>query len=122
MKVKTICSITGLGIMLLLASATWANTIRIFTLSADDWAQPRSGQMMPQFEALTAAVKYWQKGSNASLLIRYPGEDSGEIWAAELRSWLVSLGIPGDYILMVSGSQVVDEIRIMVGNREELLQ
>jgi hypothetical protein len=54
--------------------------------------------------------------------VRYPGEDSGELWAAELRDWLISLGVPSDYILMVAGTQAADEIRLLVGNRDELEQ
>lgn len=56
------------------------------------------------------------------MLIRYPGEDSGEIWASELRDWFISLGVPSDYILLVPGSQDADEITLIVGNREELEQ
>jgi hypothetical protein len=56
------------------------------------------------------------------MLIRYPGEDSGEIWASELRDWFISLGVPSDYILLVPGSQDADELTLIVGNREELGQ
>jgi len=97
-----------------------ANSLRIFTLSADEWARPRAGDVIPDFEALRAAVGYWDKGTNFALLIRYPGEDSGEIWASELRDWFISLGIPSDYILMVPGSQDADEITLIVSNRTEL--
>ena len=97
-----------------------ANSLRIFTLSADEWARPRTGEVIPDFDALRAAVGYWDKGANFAMLIRYPGEDSGEIWASELRDWFISLGIPSDYILLVSGSQDADEVTIIVGNRSEL--
>jgi len=99
-----------------------ANSLRIFTLSADEWARPRTGDVIPEFKALRAAVDYWDKGINFALLIRYPGEDSGELWAAELRDWLISLGVPADYIRMVSGTQEADEIKLIVGNRDELEQ
>jgi hypothetical protein len=54
--------------------------------------------------------------------VRYPGEDSGELWAAELRDWLISLGVPSDYIRLVAGTQAADEIRLLVGDRNELEQ
>lgn len=110
-------------LLLLLTSLSWplaANSLRIFTLNADDWAQPRTGDLISGFDSLRAAVGYWDKGINYSLLIRYPGEDSGEIWASELRDWFISLGISSDYILLVSGSQEADEITIIVGDRAEL--
>jgi len=96
------------------------NSLRIFTLSADEWARPRTGDVIPEFEAIRAAVDYWDKGINFALLIRYPGEDSGEIWASELHDWFITLGIPSDYILLASGSQDVDEITLVVGDRSEL--
>ena len=106
--------------MLLGSSPLSANSIRIFTLSADEWAQPRSGSVLAEFSSVRSAVNYWAKGSDAAIIIRYPGEDSGELWAAELRDWLISLGVPADYINLVSGSQQADEIKLVVGNRNEL--
>ena len=99
-----------------------ASTSRIFVLSADDWARPRSGAVIAEFEALRAAVSYWDKVNNAVIVVRYPGEDSGELWAAELRDWLISLGVPSDYIRLVAGTQAADEIRLLVGDRNELEQ
>jgi len=99
-----------------------ANSIRIFTLSADEWARPRTGSVIPQLAAVRSAVSYWEKGSDKAMIIRYPGEDTGELWAAELRDWLISLGVPSDYIMLSSGTQAADEIKLEVGNRDELEQ
>lgn len=118
---KLIASL-GLASLMLVASAAPANTTRLFTLSADEWARPRSGGVIPEFEAVRAAVGYWGRGADAIVVIRYPGEDSGEFWAAELRDWLISLGVPSDYIRLVPGVQEADEITIVVGNRDELEQ
>ena len=108
--------------LVLLSLTAQANTSRIFVLSADDWARPRSGAVIAEFEALRAAVSYWDKVDNAVIIVRYPGEDSGELWAAELRDWLISLGVPSDYIRLVAGTQAADEIRLLVGDRNELEQ
>lgn len=99
-----------------------ADSLRIFSVSADDWSRPRAGAVIAEFESIRAAVSYWEKAADHSILIRYPGEDSGEIWATELRDWLVSLGIPNDYIQLVSGSQAADEIRLIVGKRSDFDQ
>ena len=109
-----------LAAMLFSTSPVSANSIRIFTLSADEWAQPRSGSVLAEFSSVRSAVNYWAKGSDAAMIIRYPGEDSGELWAVELRDWLISLGIPADYINLVPGTQQADEIKLVVGNRNEL--
>ena len=108
--------------LLLVAGHAWANSVRIFTLSADEWARPRSGLVIPQLSAVRSAVSYWNKGGDRIMIIRHPGEDSGELWAAELRDWLISLGVPSDYILLLSGTQAADEIKLVVGNRDEMEQ
>ncbi len=99
-----------------------ANTARIFTLSADEWARPRSGAVIPRLAAVRAAVDYWDKGVDALVLIHHPGEDSGVLWASELRDWLISLGVPSDYIRLTAGTQEADQIKLVVGSREELEQ
>jgi hypothetical protein len=95
---------------------------RIYVVSAEEWARPRSGDVIAGFEALRAAVGYLDKLDDGLIVVRYPGEDSGELWAAELRDWLISLGVPSDYIRLVAGTQAADEIRLLVGNRDELEQ
>lgn len=112
----------ALAVMLLLSGVAAANSVRIFTLSADAWARPRSGEMIPELEPVRAAVSYWARGADAIVIIRHPGEDSGELWGAELRDWLISLGVPSDYIRLVSGTQSAGEIDLVVGNRDELEQ
>ena len=126
MKTREISLSSSVRLCLLLfalcATTAQANTVRIFTLSADEWARPRSGAVIPELTPIRSAVRYWGKGVDAMMLIRYPGEDSGELWAAELRNWLISLGVPADYIRLVPGSQEADEISLVVGNRDELEQ
>ena len=106
--------------LLCLSGLVEANSVRIFNLSADEWARPRSGAVIPEMSPVRSAVRYWGKGADSVMVIRYPGEDSGELWAAELRDWLISLGIPADYIKLVPGNQEADEIALVVGNRNEM--
>ena len=117
-------SINSLCLAVLLAASApaMANTVRIFSLSADDWARPRNGAVIPEMSAIRSAVSYWGKGADALMIIRHPGEDSGELWAAELRDWLISLGVPSDYIRLTPGTQEADEIKLVVGSRDELEQ
>ncbi len=107
-------------VALILPVAVSANTVRIYSLTADDWARPRSGAIIPQLEPVRLAVAYWETGSDALIMLSHPGEDSGELWASELKDWLISLGVPADYIQLSPGLQVEDEIQIMVGSRQEL--
>ncbi len=119
-KVKLLILILILFPAALVYNAASANSVRIFTLTADLWARPRAAQVIPQMEPIRLAIAYWETGDEAYILLSYPGQDSGEIWAAELKDWLTSLGIPSDYILMSPGLQAEDEIRILVGSRQEL--
>jgi hypothetical protein len=109
-------------LLIVLSFPVNADSLRIFSVSADEWSRPRAGAVIAEFDSIRAAVSYWEKAADHSILIRYPGEDSGEIWATELRDWLVSLGIPTDYIQLVSGSQAADEIRLIVGKRSDFDQ
>jgi hypothetical protein len=111
-----------LAAVILLAGIAAASTVRIFSLSADEWARPRSGEAIPELGAVRAAVGYWGRGADSILVIRHPGGDSGELWAAELRDWLISLGVPSDYIRLVPGTQSADQINLVVGSRDELEQ
>jgi hypothetical protein len=111
-----------IGGLLIYAALAAANSSRIFILSADEWARPRSGEVIVEFEPVRAAISYWDKMDNSIILLRYPGEDSGELWAAELHDWLISLGVPSDSIRLVPGTQAADEIRLIVGDRDELEQ
>ncbi len=104
------------------SAALQANSVRIFSLSADAWARPRAGEVLPGMEPVRLAVSYWETGTDAAILLSYPGDDSGELWAAELKDWLISLGIPSDYIILSPGLQAEDELRLLVGNRQELIQ
>ncbi len=104
----------------LFVNALAASDARIFTLSADDWARPRSGAVIPQMAPVKLAIDYWDTSNNAMIRLSHPGEDSGEIWAAELRDWMISLGVPSDYIELSPGLQAQDEIRIVVGSRQAL--
>ncbi len=115
MNIKIIVLFLSLNV-----TVTYAQTPYVFTLSADEWAQPRSGQVVASFTSIRNAVEYWQKTINSVLLIRYPGEDSGELWASELKDWMVSLGVPNDSIYLASGLDNLDEVEITVATKEEL--
>lgn len=120
MKTRQLFYRTLILMLMLVCLPLQASSLRIFSLSADNWARPRSGAVLPQMKPLRLAVNYWNSLDNAGLMLSYPGEDSGELWAAEMKDWLVSLGIPSDYIYLSPGLQSSGEIRILVGHTQEL--
>jgi hypothetical protein len=69
-----------------------------FTISADDWAQPRSGAEMAAMAPVRAAVQDWMKHPGYHIVILHSGDDIGSLWSSEVQDWLVSLGIPSTAI------------------------
>ncbi len=85
---------------------------RSWSLSADGWARPRDGQSVARMAPLPEAIAAWSADTAQRLVIHYPGGEDGQLWAFELRSWLVALGVPQEKLELVAGSQQADRIEI----------
>lgn len=103
---------TLLGTAFLLLSAIALADSDRWTLSADTWARPRDGRSVVAMAPLPEAVNSWSKHTGRRLVIHYPGGEDGQLWAFELRSWLVALGVPQESLELVAGSQQADRIEI----------
>lgn len=86
--------------------------IAIHTVTADDWARPRSGEYILSLPAVTAVVAKFQEKAGHHITIRYPGGEEGILWAAELRDWLVALGIASSHIALLPGARSPDSIEL----------
>lgn len=84
----------------------------VWLLGADDWARPRDGVAMVQMQPLPEVVEAWEQQPDQRLIVRYPGGEEGLLWANELRSWLVALGIPTASQELVAGSRQPDRIEL----------
>lgn len=73
------------------------------TITADQWASPRSGESIIRFERLNKLVEAFDQSPDNQILIRHAEGESGTLWGEELRSWLVSLGIPSGRIVLNAG-------------------
>lgn len=69
-----------------------------FTITPDEWAQPRSGAEMAAMAPVRAAVQDWLKHPGSHIVILHSGDDIGSLWSSEIQDWLVSLGIPSSAI------------------------
>ena len=86
-----------------------------YTVTADQWAQQRSGGALLKLQALHDAVQAWLAQPQAHILIRHAASDAGNLWAGELSDWLVSLGIPADHIdKQASADQPDDSVTLLV--------
>ena len=83
-----------------------------WTLSADHWARPRSGVVVATMAPLRQAVDALSARPGSRLLIRYPGGEDGQLWAWELRAWLVSLGVPSARQELQPGSRDAGRIEL----------
>ena len=83
-------------------------------ITASEWAQPRSGEALLRHPALVQAVQGLQADDRAVLEIRYPGGDSGSLWARELQAWLVALGVESARIRLLPGSEAADQIQLRI--------
>lgn len=86
-----------------------------FTLSAEQWALPRSGDALIRLVPIRGAVADWFATPDARILIQHSGSDAANLWVGELQDWLVALGIPADRIEKhVSADQTEDAVTLKV--------
>jgi len=105
--VKTLACLS----LLLISPPMLAETAQ-WVLTADAWARPRDGQSVARMSPLPEVMSSWSGNDGQRLLIRYPGGEEGLLWAHELRSWLVALGVPLDDQELVAGSHQADRIEL----------
>ena len=102
-------------IMLICTAVSAAGSVQIIT--ADEWARPRSGESLVQMPALKRTVRDYLSQNDRGgqrILIRHPRGEEGVLWAEELRSWLVALGIPSADIAVSPESTRIGAIELAV--------
>ena len=103
-------------------------------ITADAWARPRSAQSLVQMPALKRTVRDYlgqssgrhagQNGGHSDrrgqrILIRQPRGEEGVLWAEELRSWLIALGISSTDIAVSPESTRIDAIELAVTGADD---
>lgn len=83
-------------------------------LHANEWFVPKSAPTLLAMPAIQNVMSDLQKNRKNTLEIKYPGGDEGTLWANELRSWLVALGLSSKRIELVPGSSVSSIIELDV--------
>ncbi len=87
-------------------------------LTRAQWSGPRDGERLLTMPVLRQVMATLAQHPDARLLIRYPGGEDGIIWVAELRAWLVALGLPSARIETRPGSPSPDVIELEILNIE----
>ncbi len=83
-------------------------------LTSEQWNIPREASSIIEMPAIRAAMHAFQTNKNSKIMVKYPGGDVGTLWAHELRSWLISLGLSGKYIELVPGSANPDQLELVI--------
>lgn len=81
-------------------------------LTRESWARPRSGSYVARLSELNALIRQFNAQADSGIVIRYTHGDEGSLWAAELRAWLVALGIPSARIGLEPVAQTEDVLII----------
>ncbi len=100
--------------LVLCSSSLVIAEVNTHILTSEQWNIPREASSIIEMPALRAAMQEFQTTKNATMLVKYPGGDVGTLWAHELRSWLISLGLSEKYIELVPGSSNPNQLEIVI--------
>ena len=75
-----------------------------WVLSGEAWARPKDGHSVTRLPLLAEVINRWSESAGQRIPIRYRGGEEGLLWAHELRSWLVALGVPLSDQELVAGT------------------
>lgn len=93
-------------------SATFAADVEL--LHANEWSVPKQATTLLAMPAIHNSMQKLQNDLPSTLKIKYPGGDEGTLWANELRSWLIALGLSSKRIELIPGSAISTTIELEV--------
>ncbi len=85
------------------------------SISAIEWARPRHGEVITRLGGLAELVRGVLESPERRIFVHYPGGEEGMLWAEELGSWLVALGIDSTRIELLPGTRHPDAIELSLG-------
>jgi len=113
-RCRLLALVTGLLLVCLAQKPVVAQEANEFVLRSSEWNVPRTNDSILAMPALKKTVQAFSKYPGARIQIRYPGGDEGSLWATELRSWLVALGIASRHIELLPGSHDPEQLELQV--------
>jgi len=85
-----------------------------WSLDIEEWSRPRSGETVLSMQPVSKAVYHLHGEEGSRLELVYPGGEQGELWAAELKDWLVALGVDVDVIEIHPGAPSEHQLLLRV--------
>ena len=102
-----------LSIFLLVVSPlSFADGVEL--LHANEWSVPKKTTTILAMPSIQKSMDKLKNNVTSVLKIKYPGGDEGTLWANELRSWLVALGLSSKRIDLEPGSAISTTIELEV--------
>jgi len=99
-------------VMLIFVTNAFAADVEL--LHANEWSVPKQTVTVLAMPAINKSMRKLQNDTNSILKIKYPGGDEGTLWANELRSWLVALGLSSNRIDLIQGSAISTTIELEI--------
>lgn len=106
-RARPYCVAMLLAVLVGTVLPVYADSVEITT---DQWARPRSGERIVEFDALRNVVDYLDRYPKSVVTIRHASGYEGLLWAEELRGWFVALGVDGNRIVLRTGLLQPDRI------------
>lgn len=109
--IQTLILVSCLGTLMPLA---WADNSTVYILTSSEWNVPRTTRTVLSMPALRHTIQAYDSHRGFRIQIHYPGGDEGTLWASELRSWLVSLGVASAHIDLLPGTRKPGQLELQV--------
>lgn len=97
-----------------------AQQIHEQSISYAEWPNPPSGTTILDLQVVQFVLAHFAEnaeGGDITVVISYPGGDSGRTWGGELYNWLVSFGIPTAHLRLEVGSGASDQLLVTILDR-----
>jgi len=102
------------SVCIIVANPVQAKPPDIFILKASEWNVPRTTAAILGMPSLRQTIQAYNQQPDSIIQIHYPGGDEGTLWATELRSWLVALGVASHRIELLPGSRKDGQLELQV--------
>jgi hypothetical protein len=91
-----------------------------FVLTPDEWSRPRSGESIVQQPVLSALRQAFEREADSVIVIAHATGEAGQLWAEEVRAWLVALGISSARIRLNARPEMKAVLDMSVRNVADL--
>lgn len=88
------------------------------SVSAEQWSRVRRASDVVAIPGMADRLAGWDETGKRVITIGYEGGETGQVWAEQLRNWLVALGVPQDSIRFEGGASSPGNIKMTFGDRK----